>query len=71
MMAEGKVVLLVEDNRDDEELTRLAFEASNIANQLIVVRDGAEALDYLFSTGPYAGRSADLTPVIVASVFPL
>ena len=42
-------ILLVEDNPDDEELTRIAFEESNLANQLVVARDGVEALDYLFS----------------------
>ena len=40
-------ILLVEDNPDDEELTRIAFEESNLANQLVVTRDGVEALDYL------------------------
>ena len=40
-------ILLVEDNPDDEELTRIAFEESNLANQLVVARDGVEALDYL------------------------
>jgi CheY-like chemotaxis protein len=64
-MASGKVVLLVEDNPDDEELTRLAFAESNVANDLKVVRDGAEALDYVFATGSYAGRSAELTPQVV------
>jgi CheY-like chemotaxis protein len=64
-MASGKVVLLVEDNPDDEELTRLAFADSNVANDLKVVRDGAEALDYVFATGSYAGRSAELTPQVV------
>ena len=40
-------IMLVEDNPDDEELTRIAFEESNLANQLVVARDGVEALDYL------------------------
>ena len=51
------VILLVEDNSDDEELTRLAFEQSGISNHLEVVRDGAEALDYLFTRGAWAGRT--------------
>lgn len=57
-MINKNVILLVEDNPDDEELTRLAFERSNIANRLEVVRDGAEALDYLFATGAWAGKPA-------------
>jgi CheY-like chemotaxis protein len=55
-MIENKVILLVEDNSDDEELTRLAFAQDNIANRLEVVRDGAEALDYLFAIGAWSGR---------------
>lgn len=55
-MINKNVILLVEDNPDDEELTRLAFGKSNILNQLDVVRDGAEALDYLFTEGAWAGR---------------
>ena len=46
-----KDILLVEDNPDDVELTRIAFEESNLANRLVVVGDGAEALDYLFARG--------------------
>jgi two-component system response regulator len=56
-MINKNVILLVEDNPDDEELTRLAFEESKILNRLEVVRDGAEALDYLFATGTWADRS--------------
>lgn len=62
---EKKIVLLVEDNPDDEELTRLAFDEGHLANELIVVRDGQEALDYLFSTGRYAGRGIAELPQVV------
>lgn len=60
-----KDILLVEDNPDDVELTRLAFEEANVANRMIVVRDGAEALDYLFARGQYAGRDPQELPSIV------
>jgi two-component system, response regulator len=60
-----KVILLVEDNADDEELALLAFEKSNIANEVVVARDGEEALDYLFGTGAYAGRDVGLLPQVV------
>ena len=61
-----KIILLVEDNRDDEELTRMALEQSNIANELVVAHDGVEALDYLFGTGAYAGgKPPDLPAVIL------
>ncbi len=62
---EKKIVLLVEDNPDDEELTRLAFDECHLANELVVVRDGQEALDYLFSTGRYAGRGIVEPPQVV------
>ena len=60
-----KVVLLVEDNPDDVELTKLAFEKNNIANKVIVAKDGVEALDYMFGTGLYAGRDLKDIPVVV------
>lgn len=60
-----KIILLVEDNPDDEELTRLAFEKSNVANELTVVRDGVEALDYLFGTGAHAGRDPGAMPAVI------
>lgn len=61
----NKVILLVEDNPDDVELTRLAFDEAKIANQLVVVGDGAEALDYLFARGQYADRDPTEMPSIV------
>lgn len=64
-MAGERILLLVEDNPDDVELTRLAFAEHQIADRLVVVRDGAEALDYLFATGAHAGRSTDLAPGVV------
>lgn len=51
-----RVIVLVEDNANDEELTLRAFRKSNIANRIVVVRDGAEALDYFFLRGAHAGR---------------
>jgi two-component system response regulator len=60
-----KVILLVEDNPDDVELTKLAFEKNNIANRVIVARDGVEALDYMFGTGLYAGRNAKDIPIVI------
>lgn len=64
-MAGNKIILLVEDNPDDEELTRLAFAESRVANELVVVRDGQEALDYLFATGKYAGRDFCIQPQLI------
>ena len=52
----GKTILLVEDDPDDEALTVRALKQHRITNDIVVVRDGAEALDYLFCTGTYAGR---------------
>jgi two-component system response regulator len=60
-----KDILLVEDNPDDVELTRIAFAEANVANRLEVVGDGAEALDYLFARGEYAHRDPDDLPSIV------
>jgi CheY-like chemotaxis protein len=60
-----KTVLLVEDNPDDEALTLNAFEKSGVAHAMVVVRDGAEALDYLFGTGSYAGRDATAVPNLI------
>ena len=60
-----KEILLVEDNPDDVELTRIAFTQAKIANKLVVARDGAEALDYLFARGAHAGRDPTQLPSIV------
>ena len=60
-----KPILLVEDNKDDELLTRRAFKKNNIINELVVARDGVEALDYLFGTGAYVGKDTRLLPQVV------
>ncbi len=60
-----KFILLVEDNRDDEELTIMAFEQKGIDSEIKVVRDGAEALDYLFGTGIYANRDISDKPAVI------
>jgi CheY-like chemotaxis protein len=61
-----KPILLVEDNPKDLELTLLALEKSNLANEVITVRDGVEALDYLFRRGEYAQRP-DGNPAVVGT----
>ncbi|MHB9004530.1 MAG: response regulator, partial [Coriobacteriia bacterium] len=60
-----KVILLVEDNLRDIELTRRALIKSRIANEMIVAEDGQEALDYLFATGQYIDRDASNVPALV------
>jgi DNA-binding response OmpR family regulator len=59
-----KIILLVEDNADDEALTLRALKKNNIQNEVVIVRDGAEALDYLFGTGGYASRDLSLMPTV-------
>lgn len=58
-------ILLVEDSAEDAELAMRALRKQNLANKLHLVRDGAEALDYLFGTGSYAGRNVEHTPKVV------
>lgn len=60
-----KTILLVEDNPDDVALTRRAFKKNNIQNEVVVAKDGAEALDYLFARGAHQGRGADRFPQVV------
>ncbi|MDP2660012.1 MAG: response regulator [Dehalococcoidia bacterium] len=60
-----KVILLVEDNPDDVALTVRALKKNNIRNELVVAADGGEALDYLFCTGPYAGRDPCVLPQVI------
>ena len=59
-----QVILLVEDNPDDEALTLRALKKNNITNEVVVVRDGAEALDYFFGSGKFAGRDTSETPQV-------
>lgn len=61
---EDKVILLVEDNPDDVDLTIRAFKKNNIFNKVIVAGDGVEALDYLTGTGMYEGRDTKILPVV-------
>jgi two-component system response regulator len=60
-----KVILLVEDNPDDAELTLRALQENNILNDVVVVRDGVEALHYMFGTGPHADRDVSRMPQVV------
>lgn len=64
-MKEKRAILLVEDNPDDVELTLRALKQYHVKNQINVVRDGAEALDYLFATGAYADRDTTTMPAVV------
>ena len=61
----SRPILLVEDNRDDVELTVMALKESKITNPVVVASNGVEALDYLFGTGTHAGRDASNQPVVV------
>jgi two-component system response regulator len=60
-----KAILLVEDNPDDEALALRALKKNHILNEVVVARDGAQALDYLFGTGAYDGRDARTLPQVV------
>src|SRR5271167_70733 len=65
MTSKIKRILLVEDSEQDIELTLAALEAHNVANEVDIARDGAEALDYLYHRGAFAGRASDLPVVIL------
>jgi two-component system response regulator len=65
MTRNDETILLVEDNPDDIELTMRAFRKNNIANNMVVARDGIEALDYLFGRGAYTGRDIKDTPRLI------
>jgi CheY-like chemotaxis protein len=64
-MNRSNIILLVEDSADDVELTLRAFHKSKILNEIVVVGDGVEALDYLFSTGAHAGRDPKAIPEVM------
>ena len=61
----GAYILLVEDNPDDEELTLLSLRKQDLANDIVIVRDGVEALEYLFGEGEYSGRDASRMPSVI------
>jgi len=64
-MTHNRLILLVEDNADDVDLTLRAFERSQLLHKMVVARDGREALEYLFAEGAFAGRDPDLAPELV------
>lgn len=64
-MIRNRVILLVEDNPDEVELTMRAFEINEFANEIVVVKDGQEALDYLFAEGAHAKRGSMAMPDVV------
>ena len=64
-MEAGKTILLVEDNRDDEELTTRALRRAKIGNEIVVARDGSEAVDFLFGEGKHAGRDLSQMPAVI------
>jgi len=64
-MVSEEVILLVEDNPDDVELTRRCLTENNLSNDVVVTWDGEQALDYLFGTGSYEGRDTSVMPQVV------
>jgi two-component system response regulator len=64
-MIRNRIILLVEDNPNDVELTLRAFEKSNVIDEIVVARDGEQAIHYLFSTGPHTGRDPMMMPDVV------
>lgn len=60
-----KIILLVEDNPDDIELTSMALKRNHIQNEVVVAHDGVEALDFLLGTGPHAGRDLSVMPALI------
>lgn len=64
-IAKAKIILLVEDNPDDLFLALEALEKNNIRSEVVIARDGREALDYLFGAGPHAGRDLSVMPAMI------
>ncbi len=64
-MGNKKIILMVEDNPDDELLTLTALKENNIMNDVVVARDGEDALDYLFKKGNYQNRNSSVTPQLI------
>jgi two-component system response regulator len=64
-MKKNSLILLVEDNEDDEALTVRALMKNNLSNEIVIVRDGVEALDFLFGTGAHAGRGGGLPALVL------
>jgi two-component system, response regulator len=64
-MERSKLILLVEDNPDDEALTLRALTKNNISKDVVIARDGVEALDFLFGTGAYASRGGGVLPALI------
>ena len=64
-MLNNNIILLVEDNPDDVELTKRALKRSGVVNELVVTRDGVEALDYVFCRGSYAVRDPSVIPTVI------
>lgn len=62
---ESKLILLVEDNPDDRDLTLLAFREANVLNKVITCPDGEQALDFLFGTGAHSGRDTRVMPQVI------
>ena len=62
---DNKIILLVEDNPDDVDLTLRALKQNNILNKVVVARDGVEAIEYLTATGSFSNHNADELPVVV------
>jgi CheY-like chemotaxis protein len=60
-----RIIMLVEDNPDDEELTLRALRQANIVNEVVLARDGSEAFDYLFGSGRHAGRDLGVMPAVI------
>lgn len=65
LIGDNKIILLVEDNPDDELLMIRALKKSHIGNEIVIARDGVEALDYLFGTGNYEGRDMRQMPQLI------